>query len=153
MLELKRIMHPSDFSEGSRQALNYACFLASQFNAELHLMSVVHNGGLITPPIAGFMPPGYYEQLTKYAMEQLDALPGDEPAFSGPIVRHVSEGVPHVEIIRYAKEKDIDLVVMGTHGYTGLKYLLIGSVAENVVRKAHCPVLTVHPEDYEFVMP
>ena len=61
--------------------------------------------------------------------------------------------MPFVEIIRYAKENAIDMIVMGTHGYSGVKHLILGSVAENVVRKAPCPVLTIRPENHQFVMP
>ena len=60
---------------------------------------------------------------------------------------------PFTEIIRFAKDKDIDLIVMGTHGHTGLAHVLLGSVAEKVVRKAPCPVLTVRHPEHEFVHP
>jgi nucleotide-binding universal stress UspA family protein len=62
-------------------------------------------------------------------------------------------GVPFVEIIRYARESGMDLIVMGAHGRTGLGHLLIGSVTERVVRKSSCPVLTVKHPEHEFVMP
>ena len=65
----------------------------------------------------------------------------------------VRTGTPFVEIVRHAKENDVDLIVMGTHGRTGLVHALIGSVAEKVVRKAPCPVLTVRPEGHQFIMP
>ena len=65
----------------------------------------------------------------------------------------VRTGVPFLEIIRYAKELEIDLIVLGTHGRTGLAHVLLGSVAERVVRKSPCPVLTVHPKGHQFVMP
>ena len=69
------------------------------------------------------------------------------------VVRATAQGTPFLEIIRYAKEKDIDMIVMGTHGRSGLVHMLMGSVAEKVVRKAPCPVLTVRPEGHKFVMP
>jgi nucleotide-binding universal stress UspA family protein len=140
MIELKQILHPTDFSANSTRALEYACSLAGRYGAELHLVHVLQD-------------PDYYEHLSKHANEELAALPDKVSSFSGSVTRDVCTGVPFVEIIRYAKENAIDLVVMGTHGYSGMKHLIIGSVAENVVRKAHCPVLTVHPENYEFVMP
>ena len=64
-----------------------------------------------------------------------------------------AEGTPFLEIIRYAREHEIDLIVMGTHGRSGLGHVLIGSVAERVVRKSPCPVLTIRPGGHEFVMP
>ena len=62
-------------------------------------------------------------------------------------------GAPFLEIIRYAKENDVDLIVLGTHGRSGLAHVLLGSVAERVVRKSPCPVLTVRHPEHEFVMP
>ena len=153
MLNLKHILHPTDFSDSSNLALKYACSLATQFGAELHLINVIHDVGMISPPISGFIPPDYYQQLTQYATEELAELPEKVINHSGSVVRNVCEGVPFVEIIRYAKENAIDMIVMGTHGYSGVKHLILGSVAENVVRKAPCPVLTIRPENHQFVMP
>jgi universal stress protein A len=68
-------------------------------------------------------------------------------------VRAVAEGSPKVEIVRYARKQEIDLIVLATHGRSGLAHVLIGSVAENVVRTAPCAVLTVRPEGHQFVMP
>ncbi|MEX2352619.1 MAG: universal stress protein, partial [Gammaproteobacteria bacterium] len=128
------------------KALKYACSLAIQFNAELHLINVIHDAGLAVPPVPVSLPPDYYEKQKQYAIEQLGRLPDEVLSHTGSVIRNVCEGQPFVEIIRYAKENGIDMIVMGTHGHTGLKHLVLGSVAENVVRKAHCPVLTVHPE-------
>jgi universal stress protein A len=153
MLNLSHILHPTDFSDNSDQALKYACSLATQFGAELHLINVVHDAGLISPPIAGFIPPDYYEQQIQRATEELASLPEKVLSHSGSVTRNICQGVPFVEIIRYAKENAIDMIVMGTHGYSGLKHVMLGSVAENVVRNAPCPVLTVRPEKHEFVMP
>ena len=153
MINLRRILHPTDFSDNSDQALKYACSLAIQFSADLHLLNVVHDTGLISPPIAGFFPPDYYRQQMQQAEERLSELPDKVLNHTGSVIRNAAEGEPFVEIIRYAKENEIDMIVMGTHGYTGVKHMIIGSVAENVVRKAHCPVLTVHPENFLFEMP
>ncbi len=70
-----------------------------------------------------------------------------------PVMTEVQMGRPFIEIIRYAREKKIDLIVLGTHGRSGLKHVLLGSVAERVVRKAPCPVLTIRHPEHEFVMP
>ena len=69
------------------------------------------------------------------------------------MVRELRKGSPFLEIVRYAKDKNIDLIVLGTHGRSGLSHVLLGSVAERVVRKAPCPVLTVRHPEHEFVMP
>jgi len=151
MIKLSRILHPTDLSECSSQALEYATALAGQFGAELHLLHVIPDPVVtVAPPIAGFMPKGYQEEIRKHFEQELNKLVEDQnlTARTG-----VVEGTPFVEIIRYAREQEIDLVVMGTHGRSGLVTLLIGSVAENVVRKSHCPVLTVHPEKHEYVSP
>ena len=74
-------------------------------------------------------------------------------ARQGRIVRSMEDGVPFLEIVRYAKEHEIDLIVLATHGRSALAQVLLGSVAERVVRKAPCPVLTVRPEGHQFVMP
>ena len=69
------------------------------------------------------------------------------------VVHATGDGPPFLEIIRYAKSNDIDLIIMATHGRTGLAHIMIGSVVEKVVRKAPCPVLTVRPSGHQFVMP
>ena len=151
MISLKRILVPTDFSEPSSRALTYACELARRFSAELHLLHVA------VPPV---MPTPYMGTVgdeifhpEKAAQKHLDAMENPEFESVAPIERVVRTGTPFVEIVRHAKENDIDLIVMGTHGRTGLVHALIGSVAEKVVRKAPCPVLTVRPEGHQFVMP
>jgi len=144
MISISRTLHPTDFSENSARALSYATVLANQFHAELHLLHV-NSVPLVTlaPPIAGFMPPGYQEELQKDLERELAKLVEAEDI---KVVRSIAEGNVLSEILHYADEKKIELIIMGTHGRTGLKHLLIGSVAENVVRHASCPVLTIRPE-------
>ena len=93
---------------------------------------------------------------TKQAAESaIENLPDQEwlGEGAGEVVRSVIQGTPFVEIVRYAKSEGIDLIVVGSHGRTGLSHMLLGSVAERVVRKAPCPVLTVRPGQHDFVMP
>lgn len=153
MFNINHILHPTDFSDASDQALRYACSMASQYSAELHLIYVIPEARLMAPDNAGFLAEDYYHSMTSYAEEELLSLPDKVLHYGGSVTRNVCRGVPFVEIIRYSKDNVIDLIVMGTHGHSGLKHLIMGSVAENVVRKSPCPVLTVHPENYEFVMP
>jgi len=153
MLSIKHILHPTDFSDSSTRALTYACSFAEQFGAKLHLINAIQDSALYAPPDGGFFPPDYQKKLIQQAGDELASLPDRMLGYSGSVTRDVRQGSPFVEIVQYARENAIDLIVMGTHGYTGLKHLLIGSVAENVVRKAPCPVLTVHPEEHTFVMP
>ena len=83
----------------------------------------------------------------------LAELPDAEWSRGKQIVRATRQGPPFLEIVRYAKENEIDMIVLGTHGRGGLAHMLMGSVAEKVVRKAPCPVLTVRPEGHQFEMP
>lgn len=149
MITLERILLPTDFSECSERARSYACEMAKRFTAELHVLHVVPPVSL--PPYVGPVPQQLLE-FEKEAREELEQW--NDPAFGEiKVVRSVSGGTPFVEIVRYAREQNMDLLVLGTHGRTGLAHALIGSVTEKVVRKAHCPVLTVRPEAHQFVMP
>jgi len=151
MISLKRILVPTDFSDYSKQAITYACELAKRFSAELQLLHVVPPP-LVAAPYIGAVADEVLqpEVASKQALEELD-----DPEFAqvSNVERVIQTGTPFVEIVRYAKEIDADLIVMGTHGRSGLVHALIGSVAEKVVRKAPCPVLTVRPEGHQFVMP
>ena len=153
-VEIKRILLPTDFSPCCRIAMNYACALAEKFNAELHLLHVFeeYTGSTYVPGVP--LPPSHSrieEQKQKVATLLVELIDASWQA-DHRIVRATSEGHPFVEIIRYASDNAIDLIVMGTHGRTGIPHLLMGSVAENVVRKSPCPVLTVRPTGHQFSM-
>lgn len=153
MIRLKKILCPTDFSEHSRSSLLYACELATKFQAELHLLHILQDLVTIVPEAGmSFVPPGdYMEQMQISATQALEKVPGE--GFSGATVRAVRTGAPFVEIVRYAREQQIDLIVISTHGRSGLAHVLLGSVAEKVVRKAPCPVLTIRPEGHQFAAP
>jgi nucleotide-binding universal stress UspA family protein len=155
MIRLNRILLPTDFSDHSKQAAKYACAFAEQFGAELHLLHVLQDLVAMVPePGLAFPPPGdYMQELTASAEKGLAGFLDPQWAAGKNIVRETRQGPPFLEIVRYAKENNIDLIVLGTHGRSGLAHMLLGSVAEKVVRKAPCPVLTVRPEEHEFVMP
>jgi len=153
MITLRRILVPIDFSPHSEQALKYAVALAEKFGAELYLVNAFQDLTLYqtevvsgTPPI---MPP--VEQLTASARGDMARLVEEKQLQRFNAHTEVVEGAPVEEIVDYAKEKNIDLIVMGTHGRGWLAHALMGSVAEKVVRKAPCPVLTVHVREHEFV--
>jgi nucleotide-binding universal stress UspA family protein len=142
-----RILVPTDFSEPSDAALAYARTLASKFGASLHLFHVVEDQ-FVTGPFGAEMyvphPPGTLTYLQAEAQGKLTSrLTADDRA----TLRATTEiivGTAARTIVEYAADNGYDLIVMGTHGRTGLAHVLVGSVAEHVVRSAHCPVLTVH---------
>jgi nucleotide-binding universal stress UspA family protein len=137
MFEIRTILHPTDFSDRSEGAFHLACSLARHHGARLIVLHV------IPPPIchgevvARQQPDGYREQMWDW----LSRLQPPDPGVD--IDHRLTDGDPAAEILRVAQDDCCDLIVMGTHGRTGLGRLLMGSVAEQVVRKASCPVLTV----------
>jgi len=140
MFPLRTILHPTDFSENSAMALRLACTRARDHGARLVLLHVVppplavFEGGLVTEPSWDY--PELHQKLR-------DLATGDPQVATEA---HVIEGDPATEIVRLAEKVPCDMVVMGTHGRRGLRRLLMGSVAESVLRSAPCPVLTVkHP--------
>ena len=155
MIRLEKILVPTDMSDFSEHALRYGCEFARRFAAELHLLNVVQDVVAMVPePGMAFPAPGEYMQdLQQASQEALDKLPDPEWVDGVAVVREIRIGTPFVEIVRYAKSADIDLIVIGTHGRSGLAHVLLGSTAERVVRKAPCPVLSVRPEGHDFVMP
>jgi nucleotide-binding universal stress UspA family protein len=139
MLAIKTILHPTDFSERSDFAFRLACALARDYGARLHVLHV--GSGPVIVPVEGIVPPEperYQDELTA----KLHTMRGEAPNIP---VEHqlLFIGDPAAEILRVAQAIKSDLIVMGTHGRTGLGRLLMGSVAEQVVWKAACPVLTV----------
>lgn len=151
MISLKTILVPTDFSECSEAALKYARALAAGFNASLHLLHVVQDP--YTQPWAAEAFPAplgdMLEQWETQARTRLaEAVPEAERANLTVATR---VGSPFYEIIRYAQEHKIDLIVIGTHGRGPLGHMLLGSVTEKVVRKAPCPVLTVRHPQHDFV--
>jgi nucleotide-binding universal stress UspA family protein len=154
MIDLHRILVPTDFSKFSENALTYAVAFAEKFGAELYLLHVVQDLALFIPPEVAAAPVTVsVTQLATAAHEALDRTIRESNLNRFGVKREVREGNPFTEIVRFAKEQDIDLIIMGTHGRTGLAHVLLGSVTEKVVRKAPCPVLTVRHPEHEFVHP
>jgi universal stress protein A len=155
MIDLRRILVPTDFSKHSHNALTYAVAFADKFGAELHLLHVVQDLALFIPDNVVGSPPVTppVDQLTAAVREALQRLIRDNGLERFRVCPEVREGTPFYEIIRCAREKDVDLIVMGTHGRSGLAHVLLGSVSEKVVRKAPCPVLTVRHPEHEFIHP
>lgn len=155
MINMKKILVPTDFSEFGQQAMLYGTELAIRFDAELHLLNVVQDAVAMFPEpnMMGTSMNDLVADMQHLAKKQLEELPNSPGTENLQVVREVRVGPAFLEIVRYAKTANIDLIVIGTHGRTGIKHMLLGSVAEKVVRKAPCPVLTVSHPEREFVMP
>ena len=150
MIRLNRILFPTDFSQCSKRAQEYACELADRFHAELHVLHVLADVALMMPEpgSALSLPQNYLVDMKEDAEKALSGLLPAEWTQGKKVIRATRMGNPFVEIGHYAKEHAIDLIVLGTHGRSGVTHLLLGSVAEKVVRRSPCPVLTVHPEEH-----
>ena len=141
--DITTIMVPTDFSYASDAALGYARMLAARFGASLHLLHVLDEPGSWSEVYAAI--PDVRDRLTADADRRLAALAACLPA-NLRATSEVLNGAPVPTIVRVAESRGIDLIVMGTHGRRGMGHLLLGSVAERVVRLAPCPVLTVREQ-------
>jgi nucleotide-binding universal stress UspA family protein len=142
----KRICCPIDFSDASRAAMEVAADLARRTGAELTLLHAYPLPGYTFPDGSVVASPKMLQDLAEGAERHLEQWRADAVAAGAPAVRIAkSAGEPAAEIVAFARDERIDLLVLGTHGRTGLEHALMGSIAERVVRKAHCPVLTVRP--------
>ncbi len=148
--KLKQVLVPVDFSEPSRKAIHYAQVFAQQFGARLTLLHVVEP--LSYPPdfaVVPLLPPDAEDARIRELTRQLQHLAGSIGA-GIETQAVVTSGRPWQGISEYAAANNTDLIVVSTHGYTGLKHVLLGSVAEKIVRHAPCPVLVVRAEEHDF---
>lgn len=144
MANFKKILVPIDFSDYSKRALRYAIDFAKQFNSELILVSVIEP--MIYPAdfsMGQVAIPATDQNLTERVETELETLEKDVIGSGLKSKRIIKTGKPFYEIIETAREEDVDLIIIATHGHTGVEHLLFGSTAEKVVRKAPCPVLTL----------
>jgi nucleotide-binding universal stress UspA family protein len=156
MIVLKKILVATDFSEPSEAALAYGRELARSFGAQLTVLHVAENVAARAYGADGivFVEPELQHDVDAAARKRVDALLSNEDrdvlrAEAVVLTSNVTAGT----IVEYAKSESIDLIVMGTHGRGAVAHLLMGSVAERVVRTAPCPVLTVRHPEHEFVLP
>jgi nucleotide-binding universal stress UspA family protein len=156
MIAIKNVLVATDFSEPSATALNYGRALARTFNASLHVLHIVDRA-FMEGMLVDAVPTNYtelLEELESAARRRLEktVTEDDRRELSAKPVL-LTYDTPARAIVSYANSNKIDVIVMGTHGRGGLSHLLMGSVAEKVVRTAPCPVLTVRHPEHEFVMP
>lgn len=153
VISLKKILVPIDFSGYSKNALKYAVPFAKQFDAEILLLYVVEP--TIYPADFSFGQiglPGIEEEMRKRGTEELAKLATDEISDVVKSRTRVETGKAFTEINRVAKEEEIDLIIIATHGHTGIEHAIFGSTAEKVVRKAPCPVLSIRTPEHDFVV-
>lgn len=148
-IRLRHILVPVDFSETSDDAFDHAISLARAFDAELHVLHVLEDPFLYAPTTAQ----QFRDEFEAEQRQRLDALMGKHGVEGVKLSSTMQPGTAFYEIIQYAKNNDTDLIVIGSHGHGLIAHMLLGSVAEKVIRKAPCPVLTVRPGQHEFVMP
>lgn len=146
MISIRRVLFPTDFSEPSEHAMNHALDFARLFKARLHLLHVVDESfqyWMASAPSGMPLGPSQDQVLSNSMQRMKDFVSRRIPQTEADVVTSVTWGRPAAEILRHAKDQQIDLIVIGTHGRSGLAHALMGSVAEKVVRQATCPVLTI----------
>jgi nucleotide-binding universal stress UspA family protein len=141
MFAVRKILHPTDFSEQAERAFQAAWDLAKRYDAELTLLHVCLPHAALDDAYA-YLPP--QPDLRSQVELQLDAI--EAPGAGIELQRKVVEGDPGAEIVLFAKHGGYDLIVMGSHGRRWLSRLLLGSVVQDVLRSAPCPVLVIHPD-------
>ena len=141
---IKKVLVPIDFSDYSKSALKYAVNFSKMFNAEMILVYVVEP--VIYPPdfsMGQIAMPSVNTEWDERAKDELEKLAKNEIFGIKNVKTLIKTGKPFVEIIETAKAEDADLIIIATHGHSGVEHILFGSTAEKVVRKAPCPVLTL----------
>lgn len=142
--EIKKVLVPIDFSDYSKSSLRYAVNFAKQFNAEIYLIYVLEP--VIYPPdfsMGQIAIPSVNAEWDERAKNELENLAKTEIPDGVNVKTILRNGKPFLEIIDAASEENVDLIIIATHGHSGVEHILFGSTAEKVVRKAPCPVLTL----------
>jgi len=156
MITLKRILIPTDFGDAAETALDYGRALARTFGATLTVVHVTEDVMAASFGIDGYLGtyPGLQQSVDENARKQLEALLTEQDRTDlGARTVLLTSRSPAFAIVNYARDMNADAIVMGTHGRGTMAHLLMGSVAERVVRTASCPVLTVKHPEHEFVLP
>ena len=149
MITLHRILMATDFSDYSNEALDYAVYLARGFGADLHLLHVFESPFFSHSGVSPSVRPEVHQwimEVKQEAQEKLRKLAEEVRHRGAKVHPTFKEGMPFLEILKTAGEIPADLIVLGTHGRTGFAHVLMGSVAERIVRKSSCPVFTVRPK-------
>jgi nucleotide-binding universal stress UspA family protein len=147
-MQFRHILAPTDFSEYSKKAVASALELAKKFGAKLTILHVIE---LPPYPIEGYVPPSlnatFLDDLERQAKQDLAQIVPEAELAQLDVARVVAVGTPYRTIIETAEAEQVDLIVMATAGRTGFSRMVMGSIAERVVRTASCPVLTIRPDE------
>lgn len=142
-MKFKNILCPTDFSDSARYALQVAEEMAGQFHARLHLLHVIFDVNVYSGAASAMTwYPSMYVDLERIAQDELKMLRASISK-TKDVSEKIARGTESEQILQYARSHSCDLIVMGTHGRTGIERLILGSTTEQVVRHASCPVLTV----------
>jgi len=150
-MQIKKVLVPVDFSSCSRAALAFAVDLAGKLEATLEVLHVLELPHYVIPEVLVEVPGERKQTLTEFARSEaskdLQQMLDDLAAQGHRIKSRLKVGYPRDEILAAAEEDQVDMIVMGTHGRTGISHLFLGSVAEQVVRRARCPVMTIRVKE------
>ena len=143
-MKVERILFPTDFSEGARHALQCAVDLTEHYKSKLYILHVVYDMsqavGVHVPHIST---DEVFKEMNDWAIKEIGTCCIEEIRKLPDVEKKVLKGIPYEEILKFASDEKIDMIVMGTYGRVGLNRLIFGNTAERVVRRAPCPVLTV----------
>jgi len=146
MLPLESILYPTDFSDNAHQAIPYLRKMANCFGASVHFLHVLETTLQAADMSWSAAPPDMARKFEAAALERLRLLAEETGLPEDRWSVAVTKGHPSLEITRYARENTLGMIIMSTHGHSGLSHFLLGSVTERVVRKSPCPVLTVRAD-------
>jgi len=147
-MEIRKILFPTDFLEGTADAVPYAVDLAKKYNARLYILHVIYEvtkaTGLYVPHITL---DELYSSMEEEAAKEIEKAYREELRGFEAVEHIIKKGIPYEEIINFASDEGIDLIVIGTHGRKGLDKLFFGSTAEKVIKHAPCPVMTIRVKE------
>jgi nucleotide-binding universal stress UspA family protein len=148
-MKIERVLFPTDFSEGSFHALPYAVDITRNNNAKLYILHIIYDIAKATDShIPHISADELYSELNEWAIKEIDTCCIEEIRTLPDVEKKVVKGIPYEEIIKFASENEIDIIVMGTYGRAGFERFIFGSTADKVVRRAPCPVLTVRVPEH-----
>lgn len=143
-MEIRRILYPTDLSEGSANAIPYVADLTRHYGAKLYVVHVVYD---ITRMSGLYVPHMNLDDLSKEveagAKEKIEGFSLEGLKGYKEVEHRILKGVPHEEILKFAEDNSIDMIIIGTYSRRGLNRMIFGNTAEKVVRNSRCPVLTV----------